>query len=97
MKHPDEALRFIKTTVRKYLPDPSYRFFLYGSRVNGRSRRFSDFDVGVTGKTPVPMHTMNVIKEELEESNLPYTVDIVDFSTVDPEFRTIALKHIQNL
>ncbi|KKU80769.1 hypothetical protein A2875_04845 [Candidatus Gottesmanbacteria bacterium RIFCSPHIGHO2_01_FULL_46_14] len=97
MKHPDEALLFIKKTLRTHLPDPSYRFFLFGSRVTGYARRFSDFDIGIEGETPVSPNTMGVIKEELEESNLPYKVDIVDFSTVDPEFRNLALKHTQYL
>lgn len=44
MKHPDEALQFIKKTLHTHLPDPSYRFFLFGSRVIGDAHPYSDFD-----------------------------------------------------
>lgn len=93
----DQAITSIRTIVRNHLPDPSYRVFLFGSRATGTARKFSDVDVGILGKKSVPGHVVELIKEDLEESNIPYKVDVVDFTAVDPSFRNLALKHTQSL
>lgn len=93
----DKAISAIRTIVRSHLPDPSYRVFLFGSRAAGTARTFSDVDVGIMGQTPLPGHIMELMKEQLEESDIPYKVDVVDFNAVDPSFRNLALKHTQNL
>jgi len=91
----DAATRtFIKQTLRAHLPDPSYRFFLFGSRVIGDAHPYSDFDVGIVGKTPAPSMAMDAIKEELEESNLPVRVDVVDFLKIADSFKRVAMQNI---
>jgi hypothetical protein len=51
------------------------------------------YDVGILGKKPIPGHILIKIEESLEESDLPYKIDIVDFILVSPEFRKIALSN----
>lgn len=97
MKHPDEALRFIKMTVRKHLPDPSYRFFLFGSRVSGGAHPYSDFDIGILGKKPVPGTILNDIQETFENSSLPVRVDVVDMAQASASFHDLAIQEIQYL
>ena len=70
--------------------------FIFGSRAKGKARKFSDYDIGVTGKKPLNFKKIAQINEELEESDLPYRVDVVDFSTVSKSFKNIALSKLKN-
>ncbi len=70
---------------------------MFGSRVNGKASKYSDYDIGVLGKNPLPSKTKVLIEEELEESNIPYKVDIVDFSLVSSGFRKVALSKIEKI
>ena len=45
----------------------------------------------------MPWHILAEIEEALEESDLPYRVDIVDFSSVSNDFRKVALTKIKKL
>lgn len=93
----DQAITTIRAIVRNHLPDPSYRVFLFGSRATGTARKFSDVDVGILGKKSVPGHVVEYIREDLENSNIPYIVDIVDFTTTDPSFRNLAMQNVHYL
>lgn len=93
----DQAISAIKSIIRTHLTDPSYRVFLFGSRATGTARKFSDVDVGILGKKTLPGHVIECIREDLENSNIPYTVDVVDFTTADPSFRNLAMKNIRYL
>ncbi len=52
---------------------------LYGSRARGNARRFSDIDIALSaGDRPVPAAVLAALAESLEESRIPFHVDIVD-------------------
>jgi predicted nucleotidyltransferase len=40
--------------IRRHLPDPAYRIFLFGSRATGTAGERSDIDIGIEGPAPVP-------------------------------------------
>lgn len=82
----------IKKIVFKHFPPKKYQIFLFGSRATLTSRRFSDYDIGIIGKKPIPSPKISAVKEELEESKIPVVVDVIDFSQVDPEFKHIAMQ-----
>lgn len=82
----------IKKAIFKHLPTDRYQVFLFGSRVSGQATAFSDYDVGVLGKEKVPLATLALIEEELEDSDLPYHVDVVDFRRVGGKFRRLAFR-----
>lgn len=88
-----DAEREIKKIIFKYLPPREYQIFLFGSRAAGKNRPFSDYDIGVLGPRDLPIQNISLIEEELEESNIPYKVDVVDFNKVRPEFKKVALRH----
>ncbi len=79
--------------IRTYLPDPSYQLILFGSQVTRSARPFSDIDVGVVGKAPLPFTILGRINEALEQSSLPVRVDVVDFARTSATFRRIAQKY----
>ena len=82
----------LRAIFRKHLSDPAYKIFVFGSRAEGdKHRKFSDIDVGILGPSPIDTMTKFNIEDSLEESDIPYLVDIVDFTTVSPKFKDIAM------
>jgi uncharacterized protein len=90
LREPDEAARFAAAIVRRHLPDPAYRVFLFGSRADGSAHERSDIDIGIEGPYPVPHEALALIQDELEEAPTLYTIEIVDFARVSEKFRRVA-------
>ena len=67
------------------------RVFLFGSRARGNARPNSDIDIAVLADAPLEADTLARIREALEESSIPYVVDVVDLATADPSFREHAM------
>ena len=84
----------IRETVKKHLPDADYKIFVFGSRATGDNRRFSDVDLGILGPKIIPGHVLVKIQEELENSRIPYKIEVVDFQRVSSQFRDLALKKV---
>ena len=80
-------LTIVKEILTRLLPDREVRAF--GSRVNGRPKKFSDLDLAITGSEPIPLSTMANLRDAFTNSDLPYKVDIVDLATTTPDFRLI--------
>jgi len=91
---PERAARFAAEVVRRHLPDPAYRVFLFGSRADGTAHERSDIDIGIEGPQPVPQATLASIQEELEEAPTLYTIDVVDFRRVSEKFRRVAQRRL---
>jgi predicted nucleotidyltransferase len=91
---PGEAASFAAAIVRRYVPDPAYRIFLFGSRAEGSARERSDIDIGIEGPNPVPLDALSLIHEELEDAPTLYTIDVVDFSRVPEKFRRVARRRL---
>ena len=90
-------LATIKQAIWSRLPDDSYRVFIFGSRTTGKARQFSDVDIGIVGNRPLPGYVVEDIRGEIEDSDIPVPVDVVDFSDVSVQFRENALKNAQPL
>lgn len=90
LRGPEEAASFAAALVRRHLPDPAYRIFLFGSRSDGSAHERSDIDIGIEGPKPIPPEALSLIQEELEGAPTLYTIDVVDFSRVSEKFRRVA-------
>lgn len=93
----NNAQRIIKKIVYDFVDPNEYEIFIFGSRAMGTAKKFSDFDIGIKGKKPLSFKTLASIKNALEESDLPFTVDVVDFSLTSRNFKKNALKKIKKL
>ena len=60
----------------------SVKAFLFGSFV--RDSHFHDVDIGLLG---AELGDAPALREAFQESNFPYKVDVVDFSSVDEKFK----------
>jgi len=66
---------------------PGHRVWAFGSRATGqRVKRFSDLDLAIDGE-PLPLNEAALLDEALDESRLPFKVDIAEWATLTPEFR----------
>ena len=65
---------YIRRTLRKHIPSQA-RIYLYGSRANGDNRWNSDYDLWIDGE--IPGRVLSELIEELEESFVPFRVEIV--------------------
>lgn len=91
------AEKEIKNILQKFIDFKKSKVFIFGSRAKGKARKFSDYDIGVISRKPLNFKKISLIKGELEESDLPYRVDVVDFATVSKKFKSIALAKIKKL
>jgi type I restriction enzyme S subunit len=87
----------IKEIIFKFLDPKRYQVFIFGSRATGKAKKYSDYDIGIWGKKPVPLSVLSALEEALDESDLPYKVDVVDFSLVPKKFKEVALSEIKKL
>ena len=71
--------------LQQILSKYPYKFYAYGSRVKGTARQFSDLDICYFDD--IPRSVVNNIKEELEESDLPFIVELVSWKHMRPEFQ----------
>ncbi len=93
-KNPEKE---IKDIILRFLNPEEYRLFIFGSRATGKAQKYSDYDIGLLGKKSLSSRTKVLIEEALENSDLPYKVEIVDFSLVSPNFKKVALSKIKKL
>ncbi|MDA8108668.1 MAG: nucleotidyltransferase domain-containing protein [Betaproteobacteria bacterium] len=77
--------------VLRALAGSGARVFLFGSRARGDAYLASDIDIAVLPSRPLPAGLLADLREQLEESALPQTVDLVDLSEADPDFRSRVL------
>lgn len=87
----------IKEIIQKHLPVEEFKLFIFGSRASGKTRKWSDIDVGIWGKNRLTAKTLADIEEDLEDSRIPFRVEVVDFSRVSQDFKEIALQSIIKL
>lgn len=77
----------VKAILKKFLPQSEVRVF--GSRVKGAAKPYSDLDLALISHTPISSRTMALMKEAFSESDLPFKVDLVDWNLISEEFRKL--------
>ena len=65
---------YIRQTLREHIPS-QVRIYLYGSRAHGDNRWNSDYDLWIDGE--ISGRILSELSEELEESFVPFRVEIV--------------------
>ena len=78
-----EALRHI---LASRLP-AGVKVQIFGSRATGiRLKPHSDLDLLIVGPEKLPLLLLGDLREALSESDLPFSVDIVEAQYAEPEF-----------
>lgn len=83
----EDDLAEVRRLIFRRLRNLNVEVFLFGSRVKGRASRSSDIDIAVLPAVPLPEGLLAEIRDDLEESRVPYRVELVDLSVADEAFR----------
>lgn len=81
------ALESVLEILARHVPDRGVRVF--GSRATWTAKEFSDLDLVVMGEEPVSSAVYSALREDFEDSNLPFKVDVVDWATTSESFREV--------
>lgn len=73
-------LQFIQNTLISPLKSKGARVFIFGSRAKGTFKKFSDIDLlyCLSDGVIIPGHYIYQLLSDLEESNFPYKVDLIN-------------------
>ena len=58
---------------------PNGKIYLFGSRAKGNASPYSDYDIAIESNTSL-RKKLSEIKSIVEESQIPYKVDLIDLS-----------------
>lgn len=82
-----EDLAIVRAILRDDVGDRAV--WAFGSRVQGRAKRYSDLDLAIVSDIPLPIAVMTRLADDFSESDLPWRVDLVDWATTSEAFRGI--------
>jgi len=83
----EKSLDEVRHILRDYAPGIEARVF--GSRVSGASRKYSDLDIVLVGDDAFSIARLEEIRNAFSESDLPIQVDILDWQAISPAFKTV--------
>ena len=85
-------LNHVKSLVQKGLEGHDVKVILFGSHATGKAGRTSDIDVAVLPVGRLPVGLLSRIREALQESHVPFNVELVDLSQTDEAFKKRVLE-----
>lgn len=75
-----KTIKDVEDLLKNFFRNKEVKIYLFGSRARGENSRFSDIDIGFLSDKDLSKDLV-MLRELIEESNIPYKVDIVDLST----------------
>ncbi len=87
-----KALKVLENMVTDAFKDSEVKIVLFGSRARGDYVNTSDIDIGILPKANINKKKLVLLREKVENSNVPYKVDVVDLSQTSKEFTEKALR-----
>ncbi len=84
----DDHLAMVQDILYKHLPR-DVKVWVFGSRANWTTKDSSDLDLALEGTANLDHKVMVGLEAAFEESELPYTVDVVDLNAVSHTFKQI--------
>ena len=76
--------------LRRRIPDQTV--WAFGSRVDGKARKYSDLDLVIVGSEPIPKDIYDKLIEDFDDSELPIRVDLLDWNRIDDNFKPYILE-----
>ena len=86
-----DHLRIVREVLHRHLP-VGVKVWVFGSRASWTTKDSSDLDLALDGETEIPRRSLSALEEAFEDSDLPYTVDVVDLKRIGERFRRIVTK-----
>ena len=83
------AIEELRRMVLEALGDHDAEVWLFGSCARGKVRHASDIDIGILPRDRLPVGFFGELEADIEESAIPYHVDVVDLRSIDPTWLDI--------
>lgn len=84
----EKALETVQHILRLHASE--CRVVVFGSRVGtGKARKYSDLDIALKSSGKLDWRKLEAIKDAFSETDLPFSVDVLDYQDVSKEFQTI--------
>lgn len=84
----------LKEMIVDFFKDDKVKIIIFGSRAREDNYPNSDVDIGIIPYERLDAVRIAILKERIENSNIPYKVEIVNFLEVSEEFKKEALKEV---
>ena len=78
----------MQDVLRAYLPGDA-KAWVFGSRAAWTTKDSSDLDLAIEGEMPFDSRIIGALQDAFEDSDLPYTVDVVDVNRISSSFKQI--------
>jgi len=89
----ERFLKELRRMVLSLLEGKNCKVFLFGSRARGDYCRSSDADIAVEGLSEEEFRKFKrLLNEQVEESFIPFTVDVVDLNKVPDSLRKTIMR-----
>lgn len=82
-----DHLALVRDIMRDHVPDR--KVLAFGSRATWIAKDYSDLDLAILGDEPLSLDEKSALAEDFVESDLPFKVDIVDWTKINETFREI--------
>lgn len=75
----EKEFNFLLDTVILPIKKFGAKVYLFGSRANGKFKKFSDIDILYVAEknNPIPLSTITQINIAIEDSSFPFKIDLV--------------------
>ncbi|KIL43427.1 putative nucleotidyltransferase [Jeotgalibacillus alimentarius] len=80
----ERILDQLRQIVQTNMNSEPVQVYLFGSWARHEEKRSSDIDLAINSLSPLSTSKWNRLIEDIEESTIPYTVDIVDLAHANP-------------
>ncbi|MDP9048537.1 MAG: nucleotidyltransferase domain-containing protein [Bacteroidota bacterium] len=92
-----QIIKWLKDILDANLKGVSFRAFIFGSQANKLVLSRSDIDLGIIADDKITIQQMAKIQADIEALPMLYNIDLVNFSEVDEQFKSISLKNVESL
>lgn len=89
----EKYLAEIRRIINEHVPECEVRAF--GSRVDGTAGKFSDLDLALVGSEKLNWRRIERLKDAFAASNIPMTVDVLDYNAISKEFQAVIDKQYE--
>ena len=83
-----DHLAMVQDILRAHLPHGA-QAWVFGSRATWATKDSSDLDLAVQATGKIDRRVMGGLEDAFRESDLPYTVDVIDLAAVDGQFKQV--------
>ena len=83
-----DHLEIVQDILREHLP-PDVKVWVFGSRANWTTKDSSDLDLALERSGKIDRKVKGALMDAFEDSDLPYTVDVVDMSQLSDIFKEV--------